>query len=557
MKKILFIFIGALLSVNVNSQQNPNSIETILPKNALIIAQTNEIKKTIISANRLINGYLNDEKMSLLKSLNEFKEKTGIDLLDYESLSDNGIDIKRKAAIAFYAADRKSKENIIIILPVYDEKAFPLKFTEVIKKMKSGGDLDAYPVVTPYKSWKIFQIRKDMFASTAGGYFILAPKGELVMNALDASVSIENSTATDTVYNNYKLNAGLSHDVNVYIKKDFLADILGPKKKPVPASDDNAGVNDNAELINAGYVIAARNKKKKTPGGVKDSSDDILNAFEYISVGASFEDNLFKLVAGANLNGSDAGAGTLLSMFTTGKKNDALYIKDYLTYSYLSMDLNAVEKYCQGNTEICKIYDDAKKEFKKNLGIDFAADFLPNFKGVINFIITDISDEKEELGKLIVFLPMNTPAASKVILDKLNANLSKGIGEKLIKKNISGVNVSIISTGEGKNKNIMFFSTDKGIFVVNDEKLVETALKAEVLGSGATSELSDNISGDMFLYTDVNPSFVDKAKGMLKKMSSKYSEVLNMIHGLNLIGRKKGSFMTFELDIELKKNLKK
>jgi hypothetical protein len=60
-----------------------------------------------------------------------------------------------------------------------------------------------------------------MFASTTGGYFILAPKGELVMKTLDASVNIDASIATDTVYNSYKLNAGLAYDLNIYIKKDL------------------------------------------------------------------------------------------------------------------------------------------------------------------------------------------------------------------------------------------------------------------------------------------------------------------------------------------------
>jgi hypothetical protein len=416
MKKILFMLMSIFIAGNVYSQQNPNSLETLLPKNAHIIVQTNEIKKTMISVNRFIHGYLNEEKMSILKSINSFKEKTGIDLLDYESLSDNGIDINRKAAIAFYAADRKSKENIIIILPVFDEKAFPLKFTEIIKKMKSDGELDAYPVVTPYKTWKIYQLRKDMFASTTGGFFILTPKIELVMKTLDTSVNVSNSTASDIIYNSYKLNAGLSHDVNVYIKKDFLADILGPKKRPVPVSDDNAGINDSVELINAAYNIAARDKKKKSPGKVKDSGDDILNAFDYISLGASFENNLFKLVAGANLNSSDAGAGTLLNLFSTGNKSNALYMKDYFSYVYLSMDLNAIEKYCQGNTETCKMYTEAKNEFQKNLGIDFSAEFLPNFKGALNFIITESGDEKEELGKM---------SSGLILLKSSRTNLNK------------------------------------------------------------------------------------------------------------------------------------
>jgi hypothetical protein len=60
----------------------------------------------------------------------------------------------------------------------------------------------------------------------------------------------------------------------------------------------------------------------------------------------------------------------------------------------------------------------------------------------------------------------------------------------------------------------------------------------------------------MFLYSDVNPGFVDKAKSMLIKMQPKYTEVINMIHEVNLIGRKKGTFMTVEIDIELKKQKK-
>jgi hypothetical protein len=44
---------------------------------------------------------------------------------------------------------------------------------------------------------------------------------------------------------------------------------------------------------------------------------------------------------------------------------------------------------------------------------------------------------------------------------------------------------------------------------------------------------------------------------MLKKMSTKYSDLLNMIQGLNISGRKKGTYMTLEVDLDLKKSKNK
>ena len=236
MKRFCLCVLGIMLfSPLVMAQQK--KLESILPSSVLVLAKSPRINTFVSSFNFVVQKVLSEQqKNELLKEVDGFKLKTGVDLLNLDSLKNAGVDTDRDVGFAYFSAVN-NKDMMLFILPVYDEKAFPQKFIDlVIKANKDKKDPDVYPMITQYKYNKIYQVRRDVFITGIGGFFVVASVGDLVKEVIDVHDGTKKSLLSDSRYAEFLQRNTGDQVVTIYATGTFIGDqVLSGGKKGDPA----------------------------------------------------------------------------------------------------------------------------------------------------------------------------------------------------------------------------------------------------------------------------------------------------------------------------------
>jgi len=132
-------------------QERADVVEAVTPSSAMLFIKTSRIKNFVVSVKFVADNLLHREYAEkFARKINEIKTKTGVDPMDIESLKKAGIDVDRTASMAMYPEGKKNEERMLLFIPVLDEKTFPLKFVEILKKMAGTEKLDLFPAITEY-----------------------------------------------------------------------------------------------------------------------------------------------------------------------------------------------------------------------------------------------------------------------------------------------------------------------------------------------------------------------------------------------------------------------
>jgi hypothetical protein len=573
MKKHMLIALIIICSLAPGGypQERADVVESITPSSAMLFLKTSRIKNFVVSVKFVADNLLHKEYAEKFnKKINEIKTKTGVDPMDIESLKKAGIDVDRTASLAMYPEGKKKEERILLFIPVLDEKTFPLKFVEILKKMAGTEKVDLYPAITEYKNYTIYQINKDIFTTAIDGVFIVGSTGELVRSVIDVKVDNIAYLAIDPMYVDYQSRLKKSYDLRAFVTKDFLKDAVksrarpdGNKKKEekketVPITqnhkDVSFGTHSKEMLVEAAYIAdaagggpSARSEMDKLSTGSSP-----FNAVDYAFLGAMVSPADIDVDLAARFNNTSGTVNTFLDVIKTGASGRALHVKNANTYAYVSFDYNKIEELCRASAAGCSYYTQFKDEIKSDLGIDFDRDIIPSYSGVLNIIA---GQPKGAGGGYLFYLPMNDTAQGKKVWEKSSGFLRekyKGT-ERYGTAKIGGME-SFWYIDSKNNKNYML-ADKRGIYLGNDPELIGMALSSrEISKPEAADGVINKLGGNVFFLTYMKKdSFFGALLMLYAYRNREISGVVEKMTDLYLIGEKSGNMLSFGLKIKLMK----
>lgn len=543
-----------------HTQDRADVVEAITPASASMFLKTARIKELVgtvkfVSENLLHRDYA--DKFS--KMLENIKAGTGIDPLDPEALTNAGIDVGRSASLAIYPSGKRNEERMLIFIPVLDDKTFPLKFVEILKKMAKTKNADLYPAITEYKNHAVYQSHRDIFTTAMDGVFIIGSTGELLRSVIDARVNGSGFLAADPLYVEYASRLSKNYDLRAYVTRDFLKEAL--KRRPKPDGEQKGeqkkvtgGPLDAAGLIEAAYFADA------SAGGpsVRSELDRLetgpspFNAVDYASLGVKVTPAAVDIDIRARFNSGSGSVNTFLDVIRTGMYGRALEVKNASTYAYVSFDFNRIEELCRKSAAGCGYYAQFKDEVREDLGIDFEKDVLPHFSGVLNIVA---GEPKGGGGGYLFFLPMNDAGRTKAVFDKSSAYLrEKFKGTARYGADTIG-GVQSFWHVDSKNNRIHMLCDGRGLYLGNDRELIGMALAGRELrnhqaAGGVLSRLGENV---FFLAHMKKDSFFGALLTLYSYRNKEISGVVNMMSDLNVIGVKDNTSLSFDVSIGLVK----
>ncbi len=508
--------LGLLISVaSAQDQARPDVVESFLPSSVQMFAKTSRIKGLIDSVNSFMNTYLTPElRGKILQSRDEFKNKTGLDLLNADSLRNSGIDVNRTLAFAMYKKKGDTGERMAITIPVVNEKTFPLKFVEIIKKSaKEGEGAESAPVISKIGEYTVYQIKKDMFTTVIDGTFVLASTEDLLKDIISTRASDRNALVHDPFYQEYQKSFNSFQDIRVFLGKDMLKEIFSGK----------------------------------TP--VASDGQSVFNTVDFACFGASIQPSKLGASLGARI-GTDRDAQLVLSMLKTGEGPRALNVRDVTAYSFLCADLSKLEDLCKKEGTFCKEYSKIKRELLEKNGIDLAGDIIPRFTGMMNGFIGKI--ESLQSTEFASYFPTKNKGDAVYVWKKVKAHMKSKLTEQGMfgEEKIAGVDAFWFMNNSYKKQYVL--ASKKGIFMGTTPALIASAMKAGEIGRNTDSPVLKKITDDTFLYVYMSRESLSSIFAMLGAFGLKEAQsLMDRVGNIYMVGKKRDRFILLDLEMGL------
>ena len=403
-----------------------------------------------------------------------------------------------------YRGGRRGEDRMLIFLPVMDEKTFPLKFVELLKKTAGSETIDIYPVITQYGDFTMYQIRRDVFTTALDGVFVIGSTGEIVRSVIDAKMKNEGHLALDPGYIDSLAKNRKNYDLRAFASRDFLKEIMKEREKPADDGKEPKGdkpVSRHDAPADGPRYVAADSELDRLSAG-----PSLFNAMDYAFLGASVKPAAIDIDMAVKFNRTSGTVNTFLDVIRTGSNGRALSVKNATALIFASLDFAKIEELCKSNAPGCSRYAAFKERVKNDLGLDFQTDIVPSFSGVINLVT---GEPKGAGSGYALYLPMNDAGQSAKILEKAAAYLKeqyKGT-ERFGTVTIGGAGAYwYYGAKSGKT----YISRDKrGLYMANDAELMAAAMAGKEtsqvqLPGGAPRTIGENV---FFLTTLKKESF--------------------------------------------------
>jgi hypothetical protein len=549
MKRLSLVLIISVMLQSALFADYAGDTESLVPEDAGIFIKTKKISYLLKTVNYVSSVLLDSEgKKAFNEKREEFRKKTGVDYLNGESLKRNGIDIERPVSFVSYGKDN-NLDVMAFLVPVINEKDFPLKFVQIVRKIRGEGDADIYPVITDYNGSALYQIHKDIFITTIAGYAIIASTGDLVKKIIDRKGDSTGSLILNSDYSDYISKKKNSYDVNLFISRKFLADII--------ESASGAGIYAVIEdlEVEKEYLLAQSMKVDGESSLYEVSSTDsgLLESIGYAAAGLGFDANRLKVHTSVKLirngNYSELAAGII----KTGLIGSMLNVKESDASLFFSLDLKFLDEFCKAGSEECRQYNEMKQSFKAETGLDFSTEFLPHYSGIINIISAE-TGLTQGPGSFVVFLPMNSAAGSRSVWTKLK-NVAKARNTapgKFSEEKIDGAD-AFRFTDEKGNSNYVFYDT-RGVYAGNNSDLIKQSLKGRYLKDEKDKERLGRIANDStyFMLNIKKNNFLKSLAMMRTAGNPLYTGPLSKVGEIFIFCEKREDFYSLDLDVEFK-----
>jgi hypothetical protein len=534
MKKLIFLLIFVLTAGHGFAQNRvtDTEIESITPADAILFIKTSKVRKFAASLNAMVTDFSGEQELKeFLEGITAIRNKTGIDILDSNSLGEAGIDVERKMGLAFFKSSGKS-ENIIIFLPVLDEKKFPLKFVKILKEMnREKPDLDIYPAVSSYRKSRIYQVQKDVFYTQVGGYFLIAPSGELLKKSIDLGeegAGESSSLKGDRIYSGYRNLASDEYSINIFATREMVI-------KAFDSTSTGAG--------NPGRGGGAPKTEERPP---------FLDAIEFGAAGLKYGSRRLKMSVSTSFNGNDQNVNSVLDVFRTGISENGLYLPGAHYNFFLSLDPGNLKELCSKPASACSFYVQGINEMEKEYGISYSRDIVPNFTGGVN-----VNIEKFNPGsgseQYLLFFPMKDKTKTAAMVNRMKKTLKRRHREKgkFGETRIGSRPAFWILDSKGKKR--FYTSGKRGLYIGSGPKLLKWGMNTERINSSRVRNIyTEKIGPQVFFLLHLKKeSFLSGMMKMRAAQNKGLKKSINRIGDLYLRGVKNGNFLSLDLDVEI------
>lgn len=565
MKKLLPLILVLFLAVisDLYPQDRVDAVESFTPSRVMLFVKTSRVKNAVVSLKFVVDNLLSPEHAEKFnKKKNDIKNRLGFDPMDIESLKNAGIDVNRTASLAIYPKGSRGEERILLFIPVMDDRTFPLKFVEVLKRISANNNADIYPAITEYNGHTMYQIRRDVFTAAFDGVFIIASAGDLLRSVIDTKVNNAGYLALDPMYADYIAKTKKNYDLRAFATRDFLKDIMKKEEKkntePPPSKDEKKGPADSAfndaVMTNVRYVAGVAQNQPSVRSELEKLSvgPSPFNAVDYAFIGGSVKPTEIDIDLAARFNNASAPVNTFLDIMKTGSSGKSLYVKNATTFAFISLDFNKIEELCKNATAGCAYYSSIKEQIREEMGIDFDRDIVPSYSGVLNIFA---GQPRGAGGGYVFYFPIDDPAQGKKAWEKSSAYLAGKFKntERYGTAPIGGVK-SFWYVDAKNNRN--YVACDRrGLYLGNDRELMATVLAGKEIGDRSVKDdVISRLGANVFFLAHIKKEsyfgtlltlFTYRAKGL--------SAVINKMTDLYVTGEKVDGFISLNVKTRLMK----
>lgn len=565
--RTLSILIASLLpvfsaSITVKGQPSAGDGPAgLVPSSAIMFLQTSSLSSAVPAARYFIENLLPAEDSKKIKDWNaDFKAKTGVDMLDAASLAGAGVDAGRPAAMAYLDAS-KGSERIMILVPVKNEKTFPQRFVEVIKKAnRDRPALDLHPAVIRQGNHLVYRMMDDIFFTGIKGYLVIASSKEIISSVIDLGSS---SLAADPLFASYTAKKRAGNDLDIYLKKAFLEQIDGGRKGKKARQDGDETGEDEGDSRNGdseGDEAPGGKTERTAPGGALSVMAPESNFFEFMAAG--FVRTKEGISVDFSLSLTDGNPATALAsgLFRPGIPEYTLSSSNPLAYHYVSLDIKALDAFCERNSRsaeyarACEYYAKLKKEAGAGLGLDLDADFLPWFGGYFNAVMRK-ARISGTLDNFVFFVPMTDGSKA--------ANLAKKLRTAVREKNpeegaFGDERIDALPSFWFKDKRgnrISVLAGARGVFIANNTEFLREVLAADSPKSRPAAGLFGDPPTGSFLLSYLRIEKESYMKALLMFLTYNagphIAGLVNRVDSISLTGTRAGNYYSFRMAFSL------
>jgi hypothetical protein len=569
MRKFLTLSMVLFLvpATGVYTQERADVVEAFTPSPAMLFVKTSRVKDLVDSVNFFARNLLvRDTGESMNKKREEFKRKTGVDPLDAESLKNAGIDVDRSLSFAMYPPVGSHEDRTLIFIPIKDEKIFPLKFVEILKKLGGDEGRDLYPVITEYRNHTVFQIRKDIFSTAFDGEFMVASTGELIQRVIDVKVDNAGYLSLDPQYMDYMSRTTKNYDFRAYATRDLLKqaprirekfnDMLREKKEEEGPEKMKGGKGSYTLRTVPFHMIYAgakgEDKPQKKPEEIFSEGPSPFNSVEYASLGITVEPSDVAVDLAVKFNNTNPRVNIFLGVIRTGMFERAIYVDNAAASAFISIDFDKLEELCGSPGTGCAYYEDLKKTIHSELGIDFRKDFIPYYSGIVDVVA---GRPKGAGGGYLIYLPMSGAGQGKGLWNTIGKYLEgkyKGTGRFGTGRIGASDSFWFI---DSRSSRIYSVCDTRGLYIGNDPELIKTALSSRLIkdapeGNFFTKKLDLNV----FSFAHVSKESLFGALATLFAYRHKSIRRLGeRMADFYIVGKKTDSYVSIDLVVNLLK----
>jgi len=544
MKKLYLIVILVLLFSAITFGDVVGDTESMTPAEVTVFVKTRHIGRLLKTANYLVFNVMEDEQRNkIISEKNAFRDKTGVDYLDEESLKNFGIDTSRPISFAMFEKDIQ-REVMAAFIPVYNEKEFTDKIIQIMKNTPSdGGQKPVSPVIAKHRSIVITQLKDDMFVAGLGGYFIIGSTDDIVRKIIDVREVRNGSLVLTTEYKDYISREKNNYDVNAFITRRFIEQM-------------------NSAPGGEAYGAAEIKDLVLTQGGEADSgsfdANTLIKSVDYISAGMGFDRNKFQLNGSVKLAGDNPYVDMLLGLLKTGENSKSLYVQNADTTFFISLNYKYLDNLCGSGIPMCAQYNQFKADLKNQGNIDFEKDILPYYSGVINAFAID-SGAAGGMGDMALFLPINDGKKVEDIWKKFRTMLQAKYGKekKFGEEKIDGRRAFWYI--DQTQMRIFVAYDSRGIYAGNSTGLIKSALKSDTMDkAGNTGRLGSLLNEKtFFLFNIKKNNFIRNLMLMRAQGTPGVGDSLSKIGEVSLFCEKRDRLVSLDFDIEIKEGIRK
>ncbi|HSV97464.1 MAG TPA: hypothetical protein VLM75_11105 [Spirochaetota bacterium] len=561
---LVLVLITSVTSAEIRSDRNGPA--DLVPSSAIMYMQTSRLSSAAPAAVFFIGNFLPAENAKKIEAWRaDFKTKAGVDVLDVASLTKAEIDVSRPAAMAYLDAEKES-ERIMILVPVNNEKTFPQRFVEVLKKAnKDRPAIDLHPAVSRHNNHAVYRMMKDVYFTGIKGYLVVASSMDIITSVIDMGAT---PLSAEPLFADYAARKRAGNDLDIFFKKSFLQQIGEErlKKKEDDSGDSPEGDGDGTPEDDSGEIggpSTSDKKAQKRVPGAKDALSMVSSPtgfFDYVAVAFARTKEGVSLDFSASLTGGNQSTALLSGLFRPGLPAFLLAASDPLAYHYVSFDFRALDAFCEKNASspeygpTCEQYKKFKKDAGSSLGIDMDADFLPWFGGYFNVIMRK-AKIAGTLDNFVMYVPMTDRGKVSALTKKLRSavkakNTDEGaFGDERIDA------IPSFWFKDKRGNRISVLADERGVFVANNTEFLRAVLEGEGKQAATVSGLFGNPDPGTFLLSFLKMEKESYMKALLMFLTYNagphVAGLVNRLDTVSLSGGRVGNYYSFIVTLKL------